>query len=1034
MATKTFNTRVQNKRDTSANWTTNDPVLLDGEVILVDTNDGELRFKVGDGTKRYTQLPFTDEPLRTMITNVEGEIPTTYAGSSSAAGPATVAAAIPFGQVDSTSTSTAFTATIPGVTSLYDGVCVYLKNGVVTSAKNCTLNINDLGAKPIYSTMASATAVSTTFNSGYTMLFIYNSSRVTGGCWDMYYGYYTNTTVGYGYLDYYFRPYAGQAVYRYKYVMQGEDNRLYPIVTTNQADATQVAKTPTTIGLRPGRLWYYNTTTTISAGAAIGAQTLQAAGYITGAVYNFNTDIATYRMVYLRGTYDKAKDLFYLYNDNSSPCTSYYTQVPMNTANITLSSYFTSGYYYLLVGGSYSTKNYITHFGTNPLYYFDGTYLIPVETKVAKDLVEEAVPTTTSDLVNDSGFITSADVPSASTTAPVMDGTANAGTGTTWARADHVHPTDTSRAAASHTHAASDITSGLATVATSGSYNDLSNKPSIPSAVTNSYSNDAKSGNLMLYSTGSTSSTVTSTNTSGALVASSSSGTQTLTIGKAHYDEGSKGNLQLSNSTLNSNYTTITPSGTGAITITLPASTGTLALTSNVPSAATTAPAMDGTAAIGSSEKYAKADHVHPTDTSRAAASHTHAASDITSGLATVATSGSYNDLDDKPSIPTVPTNVSAFTNDAGYLTSYTETDPTVPSWAKASSKPTYTASEVGALPSNTTYVSSVNGSSGAVTIAVPSNTSDLTNDSGFITSAALSNSDWNEDDTTDLAHVLNRPAIRAGNGENSIIEGQIEQAEDAAIYTIYVSVSGNYSLTYTTEDTLPSANNIKNYGVYRDVTDNAYAIITDIDTTNHTIELKGIAYGSSATNKQGEIYYKYKYATSDNSHSEGQLTFAGRTASHAEGLGSRAVGYYSHAEGYQSAAAGQDTHAEGYRTKAIGTYSHTEGSNTMANGLCSHAEGSYTIATGTYSHVQGKFNIEDTSNLYADIVGNGTSDNRSNAYTLDWSGNGVYAGKVTVGAAPSNDMDVATKKYVDDNSGGSVTMRVWVADTEVES
>lgn len=31
-------------------------------------------------------------------------------------------------------------------------------------------------------------------------------------------------------------------------------------------------------------------------------------------------------------------------------------------------------------------------------------------------------------------------------------------------------------------------------------------------------------------------------------------------------------------------------------------------------------------------------------------------------------------------------------------LTSFTESDPTVPSWAKASSKPTYTASEVGAV------------------------------------------------------------------------------------------------------------------------------------------------------------------------------------------------------------------------------------------------------------------------------------------------------------------------------------------------
>ena len=37
--------------------------------------------------------------------------------------------------------------------------------------------------------------------------------------------------------------------------------------------------------------------------------------------------------------------------------------------------------------------------------------------------------------------------------------------------------------------------------------------------------------------------------------------------------------------------------------------------------------------------------------------------------LSTVATSGSYNDLTNKPTIPTVPTNVSAFTNDANYTT-----------------------------------------------------------------------------------------------------------------------------------------------------------------------------------------------------------------------------------------------------------------------------------------------------------------------------------------------------------------------------
>ena len=108
--------------------------------------------------------------------------------------------------------------------------------------------------------------------------------------------------------------------------------------------------------------------------------------------------------------------------------------------------------------------------------------------------------------------------------------------------------------------------------------------------------------------------------------------------------------------------------------------------------------------------------------------------------------SGAYADLTGKPTIPTVPTKVSAFTNDAGYLTDYEETDPTVPSWAKAASKPSYTKSEVGlgnvdnvkqySASNQPPYpVTSVNGKTGAVTVSVPTKTSQLTNDSGFLTS-----------------------------------------------------------------------------------------------------------------------------------------------------------------------------------------------------------------------------------------------------------------------------------------------------------
>lgn len=72
--------------------------------------------------------------------------------------------------------------------------------------------------------------------------------------------------------------------------------------------------------------------------------------------------------------------------------------------------------------------------------------------QIVNKIANISVPTKTSDITNDSGFITTSDIPegaAASTTTPVMDGTAAVGTELAFARGDHVHPTDTSRAAAS---------------------------------------------------------------------------------------------------------------------------------------------------------------------------------------------------------------------------------------------------------------------------------------------------------------------------------------------------------------------------------------------------------------------------------------------------------------------------------------------------------------------------------------------------------------------------------------------------------
>ena len=157
--------------------------------------------------------------------------------------------------------------------------------------------------------------------------------------------------------------------------------------------------------------------------------------------------------------------------------------------------------------------------------------------------------------------------------------------------------------------------------------------------------------------------------------------------------------------------------------------------------------------------------------------------------------------------------------------------------------------------------------------------------------------------------------------------------------------------------------------------------------------------------------------ASGTSSHAEGERTTALGVVSHAEGSYTIASGYISHAEGISSTASGNYSHAEGRSTTASGECSHVEGNFTTASGIDSHAEGSNTIASSGNQHVQGKYNIEDTTNTYAHIVGNGTADNaRSNAHTLDWQGNGWYAGKLSQDGVPTEDKDLTTKKYVDDN------------------
>ena len=176
-------------------------------------------------------------------------------------------------------------------------------------------------------------------------------------------------------------------------------------------------------------------------------------------------------------------------------------------------------------------------------------------------------------------------------------------------------------------------------------------------------------------------------------------------------------------------------------------------------------------------------------------------------------------------------------------------------------------------------------------------------------------------------------------------------------------------------------------------------------------------------------------------SHAEGSNTTASGSFSHAEGSYTTASGGFSHAEGYMTTASGIASHADGYITTASENYSHAEGYMTTASGIASHAEGYATTASADYQHVEGVYNIDDDTNRdKLHIVGNGKYDKRSNAHTLDKSGNAWYAGDVYVGSTSGTNRDAGSKKlateaYVDNTkliitSPGGKKFKITVDDT----
>lgn len=200
-----------------------------------------------------------------------------YAASETSGGPATRTNGLPYGVVDGTSTATAFTVTISGITTLYDGLCILVKNNVIASKADCTLNVNGLGAKRIHYNTAANSQITTQWTATMTAMFYYDSTRnSSAGAWVMFYGYDSNTnTIGYQVRSNSSSLPMTSIVYRYRLLFTSADGTKFVPANNSTSTNATTARTVCQDKINPfGRIVYYGTTASVAAGSRPSAANL----------------------------------------------------------------------------------------------------------------------------------------------------------------------------------------------------------------------------------------------------------------------------------------------------------------------------------------------------------------------------------------------------------------------------------------------------------------------------------------------------------------------------------------------------------------------------------------------------------------------------------------------------------------------------------------------------------------------------------------------------------------------------------------
>ena len=464
-----------------------------------------------------------------------------------------------YGTSDTAAATVQKEVSIPSITSLDVGTVIIVQPTVTSTVANSTLKLNSFDAYPmLYNNAAITTSTdSIVWNANYPSIFVFDGTYwVFAG-----HGLDSNTTYTLNYsvdAGQYTAGTGNYAVTRYSILAQKADGTWEKITATNASHSVATSKSVNTNGFILNQLRYYGTTTVVANGALIATNTLYEKSASVDMRYSTNCGATT---TWALGDY------IYLVGTIGADGLFYLDTTTWWTNALPTTN---DGKLYIRLGLVLAAAGYtMSFFEDRPIFYHDGTGI--KEYKVADNK---------QDVISDLATIRSGAALGATAVQP-GDLATVATTG------DYDDLLNKPTIPAAQVNSDWDAVSGvaqilnkpnLATVATSGDYDDLLNKPTIPTVNDATLTIQKNGTNVATFTANSSSnataniSVPTDTNdlTNGAgYITGITSGDVTTALGYTPYSDANPNGYTSNVGTVTS-VNSVSPDGSGNVSLTIP--------------------------------------------------------------------------------------------------------------------------------------------------------------------------------------------------------------------------------------------------------------------------------------------------------------------------------------------------------------------------------------------------------------------------------------------------------------------------------